>query len=55
VCGVRPVIRYTGQTRPGDADKWSVDVRRLKALGYAPQYTLAEGLALVRDWCRTNL
>lgn len=50
VCCAHPEIRYTGQVRPGDAEKWSVDISRLNAIGYQSQYTLADGLALVRDW-----
>lgn len=50
VCRARPEIRYTGQVRPGDAEKWSVDIRRLKSLGYEPKYTLVDGLDRVRDW-----
>lgn len=55
VCGLYPEIRYTGQVRPGDAEKWEVDINRLKALGYLPRFTLDEGLARVRDWLDAEL
>jgi len=50
VCGACPDIRYSGQIRPGDAEKWSVDISRLKAIGYESKYTLSTGLPIVRDW-----
>ena len=49
-CGAAPEIRYTGSVRPGDAQKWSVDLSRLKSLGYVPRTSLAEGLEAVRKW-----
>jgi UDP-glucose 4-epimerase len=50
LCDEHPRIDYTGHVRPGDAEKWSVDISRLKSIGYEPKYKLADGLALVRDW-----
>jgi UDP-glucose 4-epimerase len=50
VCGLSPEIVYTGQIRPGDAEKWVVDITRLKELGFAPRADLEESLAAIRDW-----
>jgi UDP-glucose 4-epimerase len=51
-CEVFPTVCYTGRTRPGDAERWSVDVSRLAALGHSPRTRLGEGLRSVRDWIR---
>jgi len=37
VAGLRPEIVYTGQIRPGDAEKWVVDISLLKQLGFNPR------------------
>ena len=50
MCGLSPEVVYTGQTRPGDAEKWAVDITRLKQLGFEPQTSLETGLAAIRDW-----
>jgi UDP-glucose 4-epimerase len=47
---VTPEVRFTGSVRPGDAERWAVDLTALRALGFKPQTTLAEGLAATRDW-----
>ena len=50
VCGLNPHIVYTGQIRPGDAEKWVVDITRLTELGFVPRADLEGGLAAIRDW-----
>lgn len=50
VCGLSPEIVYTGQVRPGDADKWVVDTSRLKTLGFEARVGLESGLASIHDW-----
>jgi UDP-glucose 4-epimerase len=55
ICGsweASPRVRYSGRTRPGDAERWRVDVSALAALGHAPRVGLDQGLAAVRDWMR---
>jgi UDP-glucose 4-epimerase len=52
VWGASPTVRYTGRTRPGDAERWRVDVSALAALGHSPRVRLDEGLRAVRDWMR---
>lgn len=50
VCGLAPEVAYTGQVRPGDAEKWVVDITRLKQLGFEPQTSLETGLTAIRGW-----
>jgi len=50
VCRVSPEIVYTGEVRPGDAERWEVDITRLKQLGFEPCTDLGGNLAVIRDW-----
>lgn len=50
VCEVIPELVYTGQIRPGDAEKWIVDVSALQSLGFTPKTSISEGLCAIRDW-----
>jgi UDP-glucose 4-epimerase len=50
VCGLAPEVVYDGQTRPGDAERWVVDITGLKRLGFEARVPLHEGLAFLRDW-----
>jgi UDP-glucose 4-epimerase len=50
ICGLRPQLIYTGMIRPGDADKWRVDITRLSALGYQAATALPQGLTIIKDW-----
>lgn len=54
VLDVQPEISYTGNVRPGDANRWSVDMSALEALGYEARTTLASGLLATRDWYRAE-
>jgi len=53
VCGLTPEVVYTGQVRPGDAEKWSVDITSLERLGFKPMTNLTAGLVAIRDWYDT--
>jgi UDP-glucose 4-epimerase len=44
VAGLKPEIVYTGQIRPGDAEKWVVDISLLKQLGFEPRADLEAAL-----------
>lgn len=55
VCNFSPKIVYTGKVRPGDAEKWEVDINNLTSLGYKAQTSLAEGLKSVWDWYRQEV
>lgn len=44
VSSLTPEIVYTGQTRPGDAEKWVVDISLLRQLGFDPRTDLEAAL-----------
>jgi nucleoside-diphosphate-sugar epimerase len=48
--GVTPRLQFTGQTRPGDSQRWVADTTRLRALGYRPRVNLREGLRDTVEW-----
>lgn len=48
--GVTPEIKYTGDVRPGDAQKWIVDTSKLQSLGFSPKISLQEGIDAVVKW-----
>lgn len=50
VCESEPQIIYTGSIRPGDAEKWRVDIDNLRQVGFEPDFSLREGLTIIRDW-----
>ena len=50
VGGWAPTISYTGHVRPGDAEKWVVDITRLQALGYTARTSLRQGLEAIYRW-----
>lgn len=50
VCNLSPEIIYTGSIRPGDAERWKVDISNIQQIGYAPTVKISEGLAEIRDW-----
>jgi UDP-glucose 4-epimerase len=54
ITGFTPQIKYTGSVRPGDAEKWEVDISQLQAIGYKPATSLKAGLEAVREWYDAN-
>jgi UDP-glucose 4-epimerase len=48
--GLNPRFVYSGDVRPGEAQRWYADGSRLAALGYRPGTRLAEGLADTVAW-----
>jgi len=50
LCGAKPQVTYTGHVRPGDADKWIVDISEFRKIGFAPKVMLNEGLTLIKKW-----
>lgn len=48
VSGLRPEIVYTGQIRPGDAERWTVDISLLRQLGFDPRTDLDTALSETR-------
>ena len=51
ILNVCPKYLYSGNVRPGDPEKWSVDITKLKNLGYQPFVSLEEGLKKTVQWC----
>jgi len=49
-----PRLVYRGEVRPGDAHRWSVNIRKLAALGYRPKVSLEMGLARTAEWIAQN-
>jgi UDP-glucose 4-epimerase len=43
-------VRFTGQVRPGDPQRWQADLTRIRALGYAPSVPLERGVAEYVEW-----
>ena len=52
--GVRPRFVYTGAVASGVSQKWVADLSRLRALGYQPPTSLADGLLGTADWFRRD-
>jgi UDP-glucose 4-epimerase len=48
--GLNPEFRYSGSNRPGDPEKLIVDIGKLQAIGYRPQFEFEDGLATVVEW-----
>lgn len=51
---VQPKFIYSGSVRPGEPEKWSVDISRLAALGYRPQVSLEQGLRRMVEWYQSQ-
>jgi UDP-glucose 4-epimerase len=52
---IKPKLIYSGAVRPGDPEKWSVDISRLMGLSYQPQVSLEDGLRRTVEWYRATL
>jgi UDP-glucose 4-epimerase len=50
--GARPRFVYSGLVASGVSQQWSADLSRLRALGYQPPLSLAEGLRGTAEWFR---
>jgi len=48
--GVQPVFKYSGAVRAGEANRWTANVAKIKALGYEPRLRMSEGLADTVRW-----
>ena len=49
-----PKVTYVGAERTGIPKRWEVDVTKAKKLGFAPRYSLTQGLERVVQWCLQN-
>lgn len=52
--GADPEITYSGSVRPGDAERWAVDISALRALGFEARTSLQSGIEQIRDWYRAE-
>jgi UDP-glucose 4-epimerase len=46
----KPKIHFTMKQRLGDADKWIVNIQKIKRLGFKPQINIEEGILLTKNW-----
>lgn len=47
-------LTFNNVVREGDPRFWKADITKLKALGFAPQTTIEEGLKKTAEWLKTN-
>lgn len=45
-----PAVVYTGAVRKGDSERMCADITRLRALGYQPHVSMADGIARTVAW-----
>jgi UDP-glucose 4-epimerase len=50
ILGTQPHVIYSGSVRPGDPDRWAVDISRIQTLGYQPVVSIEEGLRRTVTW-----
>ena len=53
VLEVNPRVTFSGSVRPGEPEKWSVDVSRLAGLGFVPSHSLQNGLEQTIAWIKS--
>lgn len=53
--GADPKFVYSGDVRPGEAQRWRADATRIAELGYAPRLGLDEGLTDTVEWFRAEM
>jgi len=54
ICDVAPKFEYSLKNRPGDAEKWQVDISKIKKLGFKPRTDLEEGIKKIKAWTDSN-
>ena len=47
-------LAFTGSSWVGDAQRWEVEIEKLKRLGYDPEYSLESGLRQTAEWFDAN-
>lgn len=52
--GLSPRLAYSGAAYTGDTARWIADLTRLKALGFRPQVSFAEGIDRTVTWILEN-
>lgn len=51
---VKPHLKFSGSVRPGEPDRWSVNIQRLIELGFQPKITLEDGLMKTVEWVNSS-
>jgi UDP-glucose 4-epimerase len=46
----KTTLSFTGESWAGDAQRWEVDIGKMRGLGYRPATTLREGVKKVDEW-----
>ena len=54
LCGKPSTLKHLMKDRPGHDDRYAIDTRKLRPLGWEPAVSFAEGLRLTVDWYRRN-
>ncbi len=49
-CTGKTTLSFTGESWPGDAQYWEVDISKVRALGYGPCIQLRGGVEKVAEW-----
>jgi len=52
VLGVEPELRFTGNVRPGDAERIVADITKARTFGFDPRVSLREGVERTVAWVR---
>ncbi len=50
-----PVLSYTKNLRPGDAQQWVVCINNLKKIGFFPKYSLEDGIRNTLKWFNSQI
>jgi UDP-glucose 4-epimerase len=50
IMDAHPRLVYTGAVRPGEPEKWAVDINQINNLGFLPRVSLWEGLRRTVTW-----
>jgi UDP-glucose 4-epimerase len=54
VLGIKPDLRYSGKVRPGEPEKWIVDIAKIQHTGFKPEVSLQDGLAETIGWFKSG-
>jgi UDP-glucose 4-epimerase len=49
---VKPIYKFTGAVRNGEPENWSVDIKKISALGFQAKIPLEKGLVWTYQWIK---
>jgi len=52
--GVSPVFKYTGHSRPGEPERWEVDISKIRDIGFDANTSLINGIKETVKWYKNN-